>query len=349
MKKQICFAIIGAIGIVAPNTSRAFEVDSQYNIFPRKMVVEEWTGTWCGMCVRGIVGMEYMNEHYGDENFIGLAVHCDDRMEASSYADFIDRFTAYSSFPGSTVNRKYIVDPDKRYLEKYYGTVTEGGSFASVKVEAVMPDEDATEIEIMATARFAVSIDNADMRIAFVLAENEVGPYTQMNTYSSGLLGELDGWEKKPNMVFIRFDDVVRESTPPLGVVESLPASIVEFEDYHYTDRLPLANVTDIDKTSLVALLIDGDTGEIVNADKLKLTSASLDFTEKESKQVLITPVEGAIRIKGDIKEGRIYTPDGRCEVIFDYQRELPLPAGLHIISLTLPDGSTQTEKHIIR
>ena len=32
-------------------------------LYPRRMVVEEGTGTWCPWCVRGIVGMEYMTEN----------------------------------------------------------------------------------------------------------------------------------------------------------------------------------------------------------------------------------------------------------------------------------------------
>ncbi len=43
--------------------------------FKRNLVFEEGTGTWCGWCVVGYAGMEYMKETYGDKGFIGIAVH----------------------------------------------------------------------------------------------------------------------------------------------------------------------------------------------------------------------------------------------------------------------------------
>ena len=42
--------------------------------FIRHSVVEEFTGTWCGNCPRGIVGMQRLEEDFGDR-FIGIAIH----------------------------------------------------------------------------------------------------------------------------------------------------------------------------------------------------------------------------------------------------------------------------------
>lgn len=73
---------------------------------PRRTVVEEFTGTWCGWCPRGIVGMEKVNEQFGDKA-ITIVVHGDDPMS-------IDYGTSAGSYPMAYVDRAIAADP-------YYG------------------------------------------------------------------------------------------------------------------------------------------------------------------------------------------------------------------------------------
>ena len=55
-----------------------------YNTLPKhRSVVEEYTGTWCGYCPRGFVGLEEMNRLYPDD-FIGISYHNGDPMEITS-------------------------------------------------------------------------------------------------------------------------------------------------------------------------------------------------------------------------------------------------------------------------
>jgi thiol-disulfide isomerase/thioredoxin len=61
--------------------------------------MEEYTGTWCGWCPRGIVGLQLVNETYGDR-VQTIAVHYDDPMETSVYYSLLP-----GSFPNATVNR----------------------------------------------------------------------------------------------------------------------------------------------------------------------------------------------------------------------------------------------------
>ena len=51
----------------------------------QRFVVEEGTGTWCGWCPLGIVGLNGMAKKY-PETFIGIAVHKQDKLETSSYS-----------------------------------------------------------------------------------------------------------------------------------------------------------------------------------------------------------------------------------------------------------------------
>lgn len=309
------------------------------------MVVEEWTGSWCGMCVRGIVGMEYMKSHYGPDEFIGLSVHCDDFMEAASYKGFIDYFTRYMSFPGSTINRRFIVDPSKETLENYRPRIADEPTFAIVTASAVAPSAADSELTASAAVRFSMPFDHADFRISFVLTEDEVGPYFQMNTYSGGYLGELEGWEKKSNRVYIKHDNVVRESTDCLGAKGSLPTTIEPDRDYVYSSPISLDNVTDINKCSLIALLIDGEYGEVVNAAMVKLASSSNESLEDSFALPEAVCFPGGVSIGGDIKEGGAYTADGRLAATFSSASTIALPHGIYILRITDLKGNTHTQK----
>ena len=80
---------------------------------PVSVVAEEATGTWCGWCPRGHVFMESMEEAYGGEGFIGIAVHggsVNEPMYVSAYAPWLEDFIG--GFPDGTINRSLLgVDP----------------------------------------------------------------------------------------------------------------------------------------------------------------------------------------------------------------------------------------------
>ena len=82
-------------------------------MFNRGVVVEEFTGTGCGWCPRGLVGMEKAAAHYPD-NFIGIAIHkfnASDPMFTSDYAN-----VGLSSAPSCVINR------NGRAIDPYYGS-----------------------------------------------------------------------------------------------------------------------------------------------------------------------------------------------------------------------------------
>lgn len=316
-------------------------------IFPRKMVVEEWTGTWCGMCVSGIVGMQYMEENYGDENFIGLAVHSNDMMQAATYKDFIDNFIV-TSFPGSVINRTHVADPRPESLEYSYSRYGHELTFAKVAVSAVAPSTEDEEMEVAAMVRFSKDFPDAEFMLTFVLSEDEVGPYSQYNTYSSGILGEMGGWEKMRSVVSTRFNHVVREAVDCLGITGSIPSQVEADTDYTYSTAISLSNIKNINNATLVALLIDGESREIVNADKMKLAAAGVDGVGRRMEPVIAVTHTG-LRFEGDITGGTIHTLDGRCvAVLGEATAEISLPSGLYIVTVKGGDGSITTRKILI-
>lgn len=238
-------------------------------IFSRKVVVEEATGTWCGFCVRGIAGIEKMYKEYPD-NFIAIAIHDDTEMGGAENYDAI--LNKISGYPGCIVNRldKYITDPNEWDLRYIIDMEKELG-IAKIEAKANWTDDTKTSVKVSTTSRFAYSDDNANVKIAYVVTENGVGPYAQKNYYAGGGYGELDGWENKGEKVPVIYDDVARGIYDFNGVTGSVPAAINTKDDYNYeyTVTLP-SNVSNADNVNIITLLIDNETGEILNADMVK-------------------------------------------------------------------------------
>ncbi len=246
--------------------SRAqFTLVGQNERYARKVVVEEGTGTWCGYCPRGIVGMRTMLQNYPD-NFIPIAVHDGDNMYSSSYGELNGRF---SGFPSCTMNRKYDFDPNAADLEKFYQQEV-NQAVARIGMEAQWADEGMTKVLIKTTSRFAFDMTE-EYRIAYAVTESQVGPYMQVNYYAGG--EEMGGFEKEPGAVSILHDHVARSISTLNGEPGSVPAQPKGMTDYAYTYTLTLPdNIDNKQNIGLVVLLINQQTGEIANADHVSFS-----------------------------------------------------------------------------
>lgn len=268
--------------------------------YPRKVVVEEGTGTWCGYCPRGIVGMEKMYKEFPD-NFIGIAVHDDNEMGlGENYYDLMYRF---SGFPSCIVNRqeKYNTDPNEYELRRIVSAEKDRGE-AHIEAQAYWKDDGRNEVAVFTTSRFAYSGNNVDVRIAYAVTEDGVGPYMQANYYAGG--GSLEGWGDKDSYVSTVFNDVARGIYDYNGVAGSVPDMISADEayNYEYTVTLP-SNIASKDNISIVTMLINSETGEIMNADKVKpqvgtainCASADDDIDIYVVQRKIVTDVDGCV------------------------------------------------------
>lgn len=249
----------------------ATSLDCAEKCFPLNMVVEEYTGTWCGWCPLGIVGMNYMQENYGDKGFIGIAVHYGDEMQVESYADLALAYYRDPGYPVASVNRSEVFDPSIETLVRYYNEVTSRFSPVSVTVDASYNEEE-NSLEATAVANFAFDVTESPYKVAFVLTENKVGPYLQNNYFSEGKYGQiLEGWTDKSGTVPTMYNEVARVIKDIFGIDNSLPEKITSQTPYTYTTQLPLDNIEDINNCDIIALIINTESGAIVNGAKISL------------------------------------------------------------------------------
>lgn len=73
--------------------------------FTQKMLIEEFTGTWCGYCPSGAQSVHDAEVKYPNQ-VIGVAIHYRDKMETRMFAHLETIFGNISSFPGATFNRQ---------------------------------------------------------------------------------------------------------------------------------------------------------------------------------------------------------------------------------------------------
>lgn len=237
--------------------------------FPRKVVMEEATGTWCGWCPRGIVCIENMTERYPD-NFIAIAIHDDEMAPVlDSYQPF---FNMVSEYPSAQINRNYWIDIWPFDIED----MKDCGE-AMIKAEAEFIQ--GNKIDVSTETTFGFSDDGStEYRIAYVVTEDKVGPYYQANYYSNPDAEDnpddiMNWWVHQDFYVETTFNDVARAIYDYDGIAGQLPKVITEGETYkcQYTITLP-DNIQNAENLSIVTLLLDTRTGEILNADRTAIT-----------------------------------------------------------------------------
>ncbi len=237
--------------------------------FPRKIVMEEATGTWCGWCPEGIITIEKMKERYPD-NFIAIAVHNDKMGVADgSYATFEDMIDHY---PSARVNRMRWQDLTPFDLDS-------GKDEAEAMIEATAAFTQEGRINVSTETTFGFSEKgNHAYNIAYVLVEDKVDPYSQTNFYSDPSAPEdpenyLDWWIHQGKQVEMLYDDVARGIYNYDGIEGLLPTVFSEGEAIasEYTVDLP-SYVQDPANLRVVTLLIDTMNGEIMNAASTQIS-----------------------------------------------------------------------------
>lgn len=320
-------------------------------VFPRMFVVEEWTGNWCGYCPYGIVGMQYMRETYGDDRFIGIAIHggsASEPMLTTSYNSFMQVY-GNGGYPGSIINRNkdLTVPPFKETLESIYLDNQWEQTFANVEISDIdISAADEGKITVTSNTTFTLATGKSRYRMAYVLVEDHVGPYIQTNYYSGGAQGPLEGWDDKGRNVEWYYDEVARWIQ---SIENSLPTTIEEGVTYEYTCDLPINNVSRLGNCSVIALILNSTTGQIENAVKVDLPAEAGVDEISASGNVKVIAGKGELRVIGDYKEINVYTVSGTKVASSNGADRLPLEKGLYIYSVRNAEGTTVSGKILIQ
>lgn len=260
------------------NNSVSARLTVRDSTFKRRIVCEEYTGTWCGWCPHGLVGLELMKEAHPDL-FIPISVHGGDPMEIDagesySYKPFID------SCPGApmcNVSRKLTGDPYSD-INRMFGIESATDSHIAYSLSGVW-NADSTAIEVTSTYFSDRDIANAGYNIAYTVTEDSITGYKQTNYYAGGKNGTMYGWEKKTDPTDdVWFNDVARAIYPSYKGTPCRQQQLAAGVRYSETFTVPVPpDVNNKRQIAVTGQIIDPGSGYIVNAMRIRPATGSVN------------------------------------------------------------------------
>ena len=242
---------------------------------PVTPVIEEFTGTWCGWCPRGMVGMEKVHDTYGDQ-VVQIAAHYSDIMAIDAYQPVINTFAG--GFPSSVTDRQFEADPSFSSLKSVLNTAFNRLTQGTIELKAEWDSEKQEKVIFNTTTRFSYTDDNASYAIAYALVEDGLtgtGSSWAQQNYYNGQSGDtsMKFWYSAGSPVSgLSFDHVVVAAWSAQNGVDGTVATAFgagEEQEYSYSGSIVNNSfVQDKTKLTAVVMLIDRATGTIVNSAK---------------------------------------------------------------------------------
>lgn len=270
----------------------AFSIRTAEHIVPRLTIVEEFTGTGCGNCPRGWLGMKRVKEEMSDYAAV-IAIHqynMDDPMYCPYYST-----VEYDGAPSCHVDRTIInADPWQGDatgdIFEIIDRMNDVDPSAMVTLEANFTDATNSAISLKASTRFIENCSGSS--IAFVLTADELSGTTN-NWRQSNYLYEKDaagygelgifcaGGEYGNSYVFLTYDDVLIGSSWDAQKSNTAPAYTTCTAGAEQQTEMTLTpkwgtalrNALHYDKLYATALVIGAD-GRIVNAARCRVLPA---------------------------------------------------------------------------
>lgn len=288
-------------------------------------VVEEFTGTWCGYCPYGLVGMDEAHDTFGDKVAL-IAVHDSDPMYISAYDDIAEMNS--SGFPNAMLNRKSSFYPYD--FTDYISSCMQEATVGSITATANWTDDKKTSINISTNTEFQYSDDNGKYGIAYALVEDGMSgsdsSWNQRNYLngSTSLPSDMSFWGNAgSNVSGYTFNHVAVGAWNILtGVKGSVNSKIATGEVQKYVFTADISSnslIQDKSKLKVIAILISNETGYIINASVTEIKDASVGISSINNDAIItdIYAVDGSVR--GALQKGIniVKYSNGRTEKIY--------------------------------
>ncbi len=308
-----------------------------------RTLLEEYTGTWCGWCPRGYVALEKLAELYPDD-YVLVSYHNSDDMEIMDSYSFpsvvsgfpigwMDRIQKLDAYYGTSDDIEFGVVNDLTDRSKVFGQ-------ADINIAANL-SEDGNSVNATASVTFPYDMYFGTYALEYILTADGLSNavWGQSNYYSDGYAGYplyMDDFTKTSDgtVYGLVYNDVAVLMSKIGGIEGSLPAiaNADQAVSHSYTFQLADAVNTngasviqDKSKLNVVVLLINTKTGEVVNANKVRVSnSTGIDITEAGN---------GNVTTYYDLSGRRIQTPAN----------------GVYIKSVQTKDGKTRNNKVVVK
>ena len=343
----------------------------------KRVVIEEFTGRDCQFCPGGLVTMEHIEGLFGNQ-VIPIALHCYNGSDPKGVNVMgYWEFTGMNGAPQARINRGPVAGPLYQTANGYVNTgadipdnVTNEKLWKDYVVEELQepalmditlsPNESrGNNLNFTAKIRSAISLTDQNLRVFGVLLEDGLTDY-QVNAYyatSDPLLGEWgkDGIYGQATVYPYIFNNVARSvwgqsynGTPGL-----LPTVINSSEEYEINISIQVPNnVVDVANCKLVVMIIDENTGKVINAAR-SMSLTGLDSMKGETADMNVDILNGEINVTaGEPVNAMVYTPSGVLLASANGEGQFSINLngykGIAIVKVTGADASV-TKKLMVR
>lgn len=340
------------------------ESDTVYcSTFPRNILVEEFTGTWCNNCPEGTVTVHRF-EHRFRNRIIPIIGHCSpDIMYDYYYHTGLNYWM--SAVPGIIYDRratyKSQLAQDDGNIYKVMKLPVNAEIVPTVKF---LPD---SQLVVSSVVRFAQDFDNSNdgYRIAYAISENLVHSteviYSQANSSYSPACREYYFLPSQVPADMMYYHDVARGTEWAfLGKPNSLPNELLTSGvDYELVDTLDIASsVIDKYNISVTAVVIEARSRMALNSAQVK--TADIDWSAGVADAIVephachVSVMDGAVVVKSVAQPAqvRICGIDGRIIATAQGQGDITLNTdnyrGVAIVWVET-DETTSYKKIIIK
>jgi len=252
--------------------------------FEKTVLLEEFTGTWCGWCPDGFVVLENLLETRDD--LIGVCLHSGDIMATAETAEVANTFETF--YPGASVDR-YMLSSDGVILDRgnwESGVIQRSSMAVPVDVDFALSYNSVTqEIVIDASAQFSQEMTE-DFRFNCYVVEDNIdedgAAYDQQNYFSQNDNYPVHPYYNEPEVMtdFVH-NHVVREMLGGAwGAEGSIPETVTAGETYTHQFTYSIPEDFNAEHISIVVVVQeynpDYNKREIHNAKEHKLNVGSI-------------------------------------------------------------------------
>lgn len=260
----------------------------------KRVVLEEMTGIDCQNCPQGIVAIEKMQKTFGDR-FIPISIHTYTGDPYESGLTAYSNFLGLSGAPSARINRVpgiyypmvnksgtfYMNDADSPLWHDVVSEQLDRPALCDFSVRAA---NEGTAIRLDADIRYAITAENQQLSLLFVVLEDSLVNY-QVNAFGTieqGIFGEwgaqgIYSGENSNGIAYpVVHNDVARSviGTTLGGTIGLYPFSMNAGETYTSTHKIAIpTTVVNPSNARIVALLLDAQTGEVINASSASILS----------------------------------------------------------------------------